>query len=47
LNGTAAQEWYEAGAYNIDGYVGSAIYAYYGGHDMCMNVRGNDYAKGT
>lgn len=46
-NDTAAQRWWEAGAYNIDGYVGSAIYAYYDGQDMCMNVKGNVYAKGT
>lgn len=46
-NDSAAQKWYIASAYNIDGYIGSAIYANYGGHLMCMNVKGNVYQKGT
>lgn len=46
-NNSAAQQWYEAGAYNINGYVGSAIYVFYGGHEVCMNVKGSNYVKGT
>ncbi len=44
-NNSAAQQWYEAGQYNIDGYVGYAFYAFYGPGDMCANVKGNDYAE--
>jgi hypothetical protein len=46
-NNSAAQQWYEAGQYNIDGYVGYAFYAYYGPGDMCANVYGNDYVQGN
>jgi hypothetical protein len=47
LDNTPAQLWSFVSGYSIDGYSGDTIQAYYGGHDMCMNVRGNNYTQGT
>jgi hypothetical protein len=47
LDNTPAQLWSFVSGYTIGGYTGDTIQAYYGGHDMCMNVRGNNYTQGT
>ena len=52
FNGGAAQTWWESCCYQMKGsygieVTGAALYAYYGGHDMCQNVSGYSWNAKT